>query len=157
MMLLVVCTMLDSPVGAPAAVDCLKAALTSPSPAALKPLTTNEYVRPPSSPETTALVPVDPAPSYATIECKLPPEPSVRYTVYPVAAEPPDATNASHDKLILLVVCTVLDSPDTTAGDVDLEVTRLRALSPAALNALTAMLYMVLPSSSTIVADGTFD
>ena len=141
MMLLVVCVMLDSPVGAPAAVDCLKAALTSPSPAALKPLTTNEYVRPPSSPETTALVPVDPAPSYATIECKLLPEPSVRYTVYPVTAEPPDATNASHDKLILPVVCTVLVSPLTAAADVE---------------SMTMLLYADLPDGPTATAENEY-
>jgi hypothetical protein len=118
MMLLVVCTVLDSPVGAPAAVDCLKAALTSPSPAALKPLTTNEYVRPPSSPETTALAPVDPAPSYATVECKLLPAPSVRYTLYPVAAEPPEANNASHDRVIVSDVWCTLVKFAIDAGDV---------------------------------------
>jgi len=62
-MLLVVCNILDSAVGAPGAVDCVKAVLTSPSPATLTALTTNEYNRLPSSPDTTPLVVVDPEPS----------------------------------------------------------------------------------------------
>jgi hypothetical protein len=62
-MLLVVCDILDNAVGAPGAVELANAAPTSPSPAALKPLTTNEYDRPPSSPDTIALVVLDPEPS----------------------------------------------------------------------------------------------
>ena len=66
-MLLVVCDTLASPDGAPGDVDCVKASLNAPSPAALTPRTTNEYSRPPSSPVTVAVVAVDPVPSYATI------------------------------------------------------------------------------------------
>jgi hypothetical protein len=67
-MLPVVCSTLVSPDAAPGDVDWFKATvLTSPSPAALTPLTTNEYKRPPSRPDTVAEVAADPVPSYATV------------------------------------------------------------------------------------------
>jgi hypothetical protein len=62
-MLLVVCAAMERPVGAPGAVDCARIVLRSLSPVWLTALATNEYNRPPSSPDTTPLVAVDPEPS----------------------------------------------------------------------------------------------
>jgi hypothetical protein len=106
-MLLVVCDMLDSAVGATAAVDCSSTSLRSPSPAALTALTTNLYSVPPDSPLMPAVVPL---PEYTS---DFDPSAATLYTAYAVTAAPPTTVEVSQVSLIEAVVCCGLETPVT--------------------------------------------
>ena len=150
-MLVVFCATLDTLEMAGAAVDCEITALRLPSPLVLKALTTNEYSRPPASPDTTPPVLLDLEPSYATVSSVVPPSPSLRYTRYPVTAASPSFVGALHASVTLPVVCAVLRRPAAAAGEVDTRSDALRSPSPPALNALTANTYVRPPLSPVTV------
>jgi hypothetical protein len=124
------------------AVDCESTSLRSPSPDKLSAMTANLYERPPTSPDTST----DDvrAPRYASVDTAASaPLPSSMYSTYSVTASPPETTGATHSNVMLLVVCTVLDSPVGAPGDVDCSnATVLTSPSPAALKPLTTNEYV---------------
>ena len=141
--------------GAPGAVDCDTDALLVPSPAALTPLTANEYSRPPDKPPTTADVA---GTSYVpTTDSDEPATPVSAYSLYAVTASPVPAASAVHDRLMELTFCNVLARPLGAAGAVEVLNTALRDPSPLAFSAATWKLYAVPPTSPVIDADVDVD
>jgi hypothetical protein len=141
--------------GAPGAVDCDTDALLVPSPAALTPLTANEYSRPPDKPPTTADVA---GTAYVpTTDSDEPATPVSAYSLYAVTASPIPAASAVHDRLMELAFCEVLARPLGAAGAVDVLNTALRDPSPLAFSAATWKLYAVPPTSPVIDADVDVD
>jgi hypothetical protein len=126
-------------VGAAGEVDCENTPLTSPAPPRFNALTTKEYARPPTNP---VIVPVTASlllPSYPTVLISVPPTPSLRYTMYPLAPfSPTDADGADHSSVMLPVVCASLTTPETWNGLVGDTIAALRSLSPAKLSADTS-------------------
>ena len=148
-MLLVVCSVLDSPVATPGAVDTLTSALTSDSPAALRLLSTYVYKLPLSSDDSSTDVAKDPAPSYTSVYTGsvVPSATVTKYTWYPVAAEPVPTEGALHESVIEDAVWCVATGAAATADDVDTRATSLRSPRPAELRAATENWYSTPPDS----------
>ena len=126
-------------------VDTASVELGSPSPAKLSALTANTYSCPPERPLTLQANAVEPLASQATVESNAPPAPSLRYTMYPVTADPVDATGADHTRSMPSVCDAIFNSPVGAAGLVDTATAALRSPSPAELTALTTYVYSTPP------------
>jgi hypothetical protein len=146
-MLLVVCSVLNSPVATPGAVDTLIALLLSDSPAALRLLNTYVYKLPLSSDVSSTDVAVESAPSYTTVYTGsvVPAATVTKYTWYPVAAAPVPTAGADQASVIEDAVWCVATGASATADDVDTRATSLRSPSPAELRAATANWYSTPP------------
>jgi len=146
-MLLVVCSVLDSPVATPGAVDALISSLLSDSPASLRLLNTYVYKLPLSSDDSSTDVAVESLPSWATVYTVAPSATVTKYTWYPVTAAPVPTAGADHESVIEDAVWCVATGAPATADDVDTRTTSLRSPSPAELRAATANWYSTPPDS----------
>jgi hypothetical protein len=111
--------------------------LYAPSPAALRALTTNSYSWPPVRLVAVQDVCNKPCELLHVTIVALLPSPLLRYTLYPVTAEPVVTVGAAHVKLITVVNCATDASKVGAGGVVEARTAALLSLSPAAFRAVS--------------------